>query len=170
MKNYLSSAIRDSKVFQEIYRVQGIEIDILDSSIRELDEQLNIDKATWSLPIYEKELGISIDSNKNIDERRSVIKSKWRGTGKLDDEMIKRVVDSFTGGEVEILFDGRIIVQFTGSYGTPPNMEDVFSAVDDIKPAHLAVLYYYMYLFIKDIHNKMTIEELEKTKLDKFAF
>lgn len=170
MNNYLPLTLENSKTFKEIYRVQGIELDLIKDALKDLESQLNIDTATWSLGIYEKELGIKTDIDKPLNERRSVIKSRWRGTGKLDNETIKRVVDSFTNGDVDIGFNGNILVKFNGMYGIPPNMEDVFKAIEDVKPAHLRVLYKYMYLFIKDINGVMTIGDLENTTLDKFAF
>ena len=170
MNNHLPPHLSHSKYFKELYRVQGIELNEIKINIEDLEKQLNIDTATWALDIYEKELEIKTDISKPLDERRAVIKSRWRGTGKLDNETIKRVIDSFTNGDVDVGFDGNILVKFNGMYGIPSNMEDVFKAIEDVKPAHLRVLYEFMYLYIKDIHGVMTIEVLENTTLDKFAF
>lgn len=161
---------RQSKVFQEIFNAEQIEFDRLDTDIEDLRKQLSIDTATWGLVIYEKELGIKTDLSKPLGERRSVVKSKWRGTGKVDRALIKAVVDAYTNGQVEVSFDSSITVTFTGVYGIPPNLGDAKNAVEDISPAHLRVLYAFMYLFIKDIHEVMTLTELENTTLDKFAF
>lgn len=159
-----------SKIFQEIMRVETVEFDNLALYIQELEKQLSIDTATWGLEIYEKELGIKTNLSKPISERRSVIKSKWRGTGKVDRYLIKTVVDAYTNGEVEVGFDGNIIVEFTSVLGTPPNIEDAENAVKEISPAHLRIIYGYMYLLIRDVHEVMTLQEMESIKLDKFAF
>lgn len=162
--------LKESEVFKEIQRVQNSELVLADKSMSELDDQLSIDTATWALELYELELGIKTDTNKPLNERRAVIKSRWRGTGKLDNKVIEEVIDSFTNGDVSVDFDGNIIINFNGLYGIPGNMEDVFQAVEEVKPAHLAVVYEYMFFYIKDIHQRKTLEELETTTLDKFAF
>ena len=41
--------------------------------------------------------------------------------------------------------------------------------LDEVKPAHLAIVYTFRYLLIKDIHEVMTLSEVEATTLKKFA-
>lgn len=160
---------RSSKVFQEIIKVEQIEFDKLNTAIVDLEKQLNIDTATWGLLIYEKELGIKTNIIKPLEERRAVIKSKWRGTGKVDRALIKTVVDAYTNGGVEVGFDGRIIITFNDVKGIPPNIEDVYKAVDEIKPTHLSIMYYFAYLLIKEIHGVMKLNDMEQIALNKFA-
>lgn len=165
----LPSYERQSKVFQEILQAEQIEFNKLNVDIVDLEKQLNIDTATWGLTVYEKELGIETDLNKPLGERRSVIKSKWRGTGKVDRLLIKTAVDAFTNGQVEVTFDGSINVQFTSVLGIPPNIDDAKKAVENIAPAHLRVAYYFAYLLVRDIHGVMTLAEIEQIPLRKFA-
>lgn len=166
---YLPHYARESEVFREIMKAEQIEFDKLDLDIKDLEKQLSIDTATWGLVIYEKELGIKTDLNKPLEERRSVIKSKWRGTGKVDRVLIKSVVDAYTNGGVDVGFDGRITVTFNDVKGIPPNMSDVYNAIDEIKPTHLNVLYYFAYLLIKEIHGVIKLFEMEQIPLHKFA-
>ena len=146
---------RKSQFSKDLLSAQQSEIDRLSNNIADLEKQLNIDTATWALSIYEKDLGIESDLTitKSLDERRSVIKSKWRGTGKVDRTLIKLVVDAFTNGNVNIGFDGRIIVTFNDVKGVPPNMGDVYKAIEDIKPAHLEIIYIFTYLTWNEFDN-----------------
>ena len=166
---YLPPYERNSKIFQEIMKAEQIEFDRLAIDIEDLEKQLNIDTATWGLAIYERELGIKTNLNKPLEERRSVIKSKWRGTGKVDRALIKTVVDAYTNGGVEVGFDGRIIITFNDVKGIPPNLEDAQRAIEDISPAHLAIIYEFAYLLIKEIHEVVTLNEMEQIPLHKFA-
>jgi len=166
---YLPPYERNSKIFQEIMKAEQIEFDRLAIDIEDLEKQLNIDTATWGLAIYERELGIKTNLNKPLEERRSVIKSKWRGTGKVDRALIKAVVDAYTNGGVEVGFDGRIIITFNDVKGIPPNLEDAQRAIEDISPAHLAIIYEFAYLLIKEIHEVVTLNEMEQIPLHKFA-
>lgn len=160
---------RSSKVFQQIMKAELIEFDKLAIDIEDLEKQLNIDTATWGLVIYEKELGIKTNLNKPLEERRSVIKSKWRGTGKVDRTLIKAVVDAYTNGGVEVGFDGRIIINFNDVKGIPPNLEDAKKTIEDISPAHLVIIYEFVYLLIKEIHGVVTLAEMDQIPLHKFA-
>lgn len=160
---------RKSQFIKDLLSAQQLEIDRLSNNIADLEKQLNIDTATWALSIYEKDLGIESNLTKSLEERRSVIKSKWRGTGKVDRTLIKLVVDAFTNGGVDVSFDGRIIVTFNDIKGIPPNLEDAQVAVENICPAHLAVIYQFAYMLIKEIHEVMTLAEMEQIPLHKFA-
>lgn len=142
---YIPSYEINSRMFQEIVNTEQIEFDNLNIAIEDLDKQLSIDTATWGLVIYEKELGIRTLLNKPLEERRSVIKSKWRGTGKVDRALIKAVVDAYTNGGVDVEFDGTIKVIFNDILGRPENMQDVYNAVGEISPAHLRIIYEYLY-------------------------
>lgn len=166
---YLPPYERKSEVFKEVMNAEQIEFNKLGLDLEDLNKQFFVDTATWGLAIYEKELGLKTNLNKPLEERRSVIKSKWRGTGKVDRLLIKTVVDAYTNGGVDVGFDGKIIVTFNDVKGIPPNMEDVYNAVGEISPAHLAIIYKFAYLLIKEIHGVVTLNEMEQIPLHKFA-
>src|SRR5699024_1642787 len=108
----------------------------------------------------------------SIAERRSVIISKKRGIGTVTVELVKSVAESFYGGQVEVkekFEDSVIEIKFTSNLVVPPNQDDVYTAVTEILPAHLFLTFEYTYLLIRDIHNTMTIAELETQTIDKFA-
>ncbi|MED3549951.1 putative phage tail protein [Cytobacillus praedii] len=169
MIDYLSLDMRKSDFYQGIFKADAEQIEFFNASIQDIKKQLLIDTATWGLAIFEKELNIKTDLNKPLSERRSVIKSKLRGSGKVDHILIKIVADAYSNGDVVVSFNGHIVVKFTSLYGIPPNLDDVKAALEDIKPAHLAIDYEFRYLLIKDIHNVLTLEQMEQTQLNKFA-
>lgn len=135
-----------SKIFQSLLDIQGQELDEKALTIEDLKKQLSIDTAIWALSIYEQELGIITDLYRSYEDRRSTIKSKWRGTGKVDRDLIKLVSDAYTNGDVKVTFDGKINIEFISIYGTPPNIADLQNALEDIKPAHLGIAYIFNYL------------------------
>lgn len=169
MLSYLPKYERASNTIKDILETIDIELKKENSSIEDLEIQLSVDTATWALDIYEYELGIKTIKNKSYEERRSVIKSKYRGFGKVDNSMLKTVCDSWTNGDVDITFDGKINIKFNSVYGVPNNINDLKAALEEIKPAHLRIIYKFAYLLIKDIHNKKTIKDLMNTKLKLFA-
>lgn len=110
--------------------------------------QSQLQSATWGLSMWETAYGIAVDILKSYDDRRSAIMSKMRSTGTTTTDMIKNVAESFSNGLVDILeypSEYRFEVKFTGTLGIPPNMSDLTVAIDEIKPAHLAYAYVYIY-------------------------
>lgn len=138
--------LRKSYTYNEIFNAKDKQFQILHSNINDISKQMNVDTATWGLDIFEKELKIPIEQTKPIEERRSVIKSKMRGTGKVDSILIKIVADAFTNGDVLISFDGKINIQFTSVLGIPPNILDLENALRDIIPAHLDINFIFIFL------------------------
>jgi hypothetical protein len=167
--SYLPLFLRKSGTFQEIFRADEQQINSLTDAIADIRKQLVIETATWGLGIYEKELNIKTDLIKPFNDRRSVIKSKLRGSGKVDNIQIKIVADAYTNGDVIVNFNRHIVVKFTSLYGTPPNLDDLKNALEEIKPAHLNIDYEFNYLLIRDIHGVKTLTEMEQIPLNKFA-
>lgn len=170
LKEYFPDIVTNSSINDEIINVVGTEFDNLYNKKADLALQFDLDTATWALDYYEKDLGIKTDYTKSYDDRRSVIKSKWRGgSGKLTSTLIKIVCDSFSNGDVDVTYDGIIHVKFTSVIGTPPNMDDLKAAVELIKPAYKLLNYEYSYLLVPEV-NSMTIGNLINTEINKFAF
>ena len=68
--------------------------------------------------------------------------------------MIESVSKSYSNGEVEVIEDNansRFVIRFVGTLGIPGNMADLKLTIEEIKPAHLAVEYEYIYNTWSDI-------------------
>ena len=141
----LHKIFRNDKITNEIAKSTGYKIDNIEIQIPDIENQFFLDTATWGLNIFEKELALENVSSKTYDDRRSLISAKWRGTGKLTLELIKQTVDAFTNGIVEVTFTGTINIEFVSEIGKPPNMNDVYKAIEEIKPAHLSINYTFKY-------------------------
>ena len=110
--------------------------------------QMNVETATWGLVTWETALGIPTDATKPNEYRRTRIMSKLRGQGATTKAMIENVAESFSNGDVAIIeynSESRFEVKFVGTLGIPPNMDDLKAAIDEIKPAHLAYSFVYVY-------------------------
>lgn len=94
-----------------------------------------------------------------LDIYELVIKARRRGKGKLTLELIKRTVEAYTYAQTEVKFDGIIHIAFTSVYGRPPNMEDVYATIENIKPAHIPVEYTFRYRTHDDIRNCMATHQ-----------
>lgn len=162
--NYLPEQLHNSKTVQEFQGALNTSNDELNLAQRDLLNQLFVDTATWGLVRWEKYVGLQTDLNKDYEFRRSRIKSKLRGSGTTTKQMIKNVAESFSNGEVDILEDfGNYLVKikFVGSIGIPPNVNDLADTIEEIKPAHLA--YEFIYVYNTNINlSKFTHAQLSK--------
>ncbi|WP_256761398.1 putative phage tail protein [Cohnella sp. WQ 127256] len=144
----------DDPLINEISGSIGLTLDNYDASIDDFKRQLDIDTANWGLSIYEKELGITANINKPLEDRRSVIKSKLRGTGKIGATELEINVESWLNGDVEVSFDGKINIKFVSDYGIPANLDDLKQRVREIAPAHLDVIYTFKFTLYNEVKKK----------------
>ena len=169
LNNYLPEFYQGVKEIDTLMAIESCEIADLLEAVESVLNQKFVDDATWGLELWEKELGLPIKPQLTETERRSKIKGRIRGTGKVGGNLIKEVIDAYTNGDIEVFFDNIIKVQFTNCFGIPSNLKKKKKAVEEIIPAHLDVAYFYKYFLLKDIHNTMMLSELETMTLDKFA-
>ena len=157
LKSYVPDFLSESIIFNEIYNTQGAECDSVDTAMVEILDQCYIDTTTWGLKFWEKFLSIPVDEAKDMAYRRSVIKSKIRGIGTVTVNLIQSVAQSFDNGEVAIIEHNNTYsfeVKFISAYGIPININDLKDAVDQIKPAHLEVIYTFRYLIWDELDSK----------------
>lgn len=137
--------IEQMKVLQEIL---GMNVAEVIAFKQDLFNQMFIETATWGLSRWEKILGLPTEIEKNYEFRRERIKSKIRGSGTTTKQMIVNLASAFSNGEVEVIEypnEYRFVVKFVGIKGVPANMKDLTSAIEEVKPAHLAFTFEYTY-------------------------
>lgn len=112
----------------------------LDRAVEALEEQLFVDTATWGIGYWESIFGITPNLSKDIQFRRTAVKTKMRGTGTTTVAMIQNVSESFVNGEVAVVEHNdqyRFDIVMLSVIGIPPNMDDLKAVIEEIKPAHL---------------------------------
>ena len=149
-------------------------IQSLDDTQREqmfdITQQLFPGSMTWALAIEERDAGLP--STGTLEERRTALIARWRGSGKCDVDLIQRVCDSWKNGEISVGFAaGVIMLTFVGAYGVPEAAElaALQDAVDRVIPCHLAVSYLYRYLLVREVDG-MALDELQGHTMHDFAF
>lgn len=163
---------RKSLLINEIMNAAAIQFSDLDKEQSNNENELFIDTAVKALQIHARDLGVSIGSALSIEQQRELITAYYRAAfEQTNEETIKNIASSFSGGSVEInptTTDGVFEIKFVDILGTPDNIEGLKSALDIIFPAHLEFIFAYSYLLIRDV-SKMSLNDIEGTKLDKFA-
>jgi uncharacterized protein YmfQ (DUF2313 family) len=172
MFSFLPGYYETSRVMQADMNAKGAEMDQLFAALDESLQQFFVRTATWGLDRWEIELGITVDPAKPIDQRRAVIESKLRGSGKFSGRLVKNVAEAYDGGTVDVTFqptEWSFTIKFVDTLGIPPNLDDLKAVIEEIKPSHLAVVYEFSYLLIREIHGVLTLSEIEQIPLNKFA-
>ncbi len=150
--------------------MQGV-METQETRAKDVTVQQSLDTVSWNLPVEERIVGISPRPDATEDERRAALKAKWRSGGKLTIEQIQAVADAWKDGSVVVSFvAGRIILQFSGVYGVPENMDILQAAIRVVTPAHLPIDYRLKHILVKDIHNVMSLDMLAHQKISNFAF
>lgn len=147
---YLPPYYQESRVMKAIAEAQGSEVVSLWTTLDEILKQFYVETATeWGLDLWEQMLGLTSYAGKPLDQRRSRIISKLRGMGGVTVSLIKNVAESYTYGTVEVTenpTEYSFTITFVEKHGIPPNFDDLKAAIEEIKPAHLAVNYVLRYL------------------------
>lgn len=89
-----------------------------------------------------------MEQGKDLEYRRSRIRSKLRGSGVTTVALIESVAESFSNGDVAVTeypAQYRLEIKFVGTIGIPPNMDDLTASLREIVPAHLQWDYVLIY-------------------------
>lgn len=119
---------------------------------------------------WEELLNIT-DTGINLVNRRAKIRAKFLSCTHNNIQLLQKVCDSWENGEIKADFiNGKIQLNFIGEFGIPDALNSLKLSINEVKPAHLDVLYIFKYLLIENIHEVMTIEEMQNVTIEQFAF
>lgn len=145
--NQMPSFYSNSGTMIQLFQVEDTEILQLQEAAESVLDQFFIESADTTIDRWEQEVGVP-KSNLPIEQRRETVKSKLRGYGTVTVSHIKNICDAFTNGDVAVVEKPSTYefeIKFQNVRGIPPNMNDLQSVIEQIKPAHLGVTYIYLY-------------------------
>lgn len=159
------------KMVENVIGAIAEEMDRTDQTATQVIADTNFDSCSSTmLEFYEKEAGIKPLVGQGIDDRRSAVEAKWKSTGKIDIQMLQAVADSWQHGKVDVDFvDNKIQITFVDQFGLPSDRTGLELALDEVKPAHLPIIYFVLYLMVEDVQG-MTLDELQSHTLSDFSF
>lgn len=140
----------DNETMQELQKILSQNSDNLEENLADTLNQIFWMGATGPalLSRHERIFGIVTDSGKSDRYRREKISAKAAGAGTTTASLIQHIAESYTNASVELKenFAGyTITVRFTGTSGIPGNIEDIKESIEEAVPAHLKVLYEYIF-------------------------
>lgn len=133
------------KLLQEIL---SEETETLERTYDKVTSECFLKTASSQLSRYEQIFGLEVRPQQSDRYRRERIYAKIAGNGTTTKEMLERIARNFSNGDVEIREDHehyQFTVKFVGTMGIPGNMDGLKATIEEIKPAHLEVIYEYMY-------------------------
>lgn len=167
----VSKFLKKDVVFKDFIKAVCLALEDAENAITETKNNFFFDKMNLKAVLFmENLLKITPTSTQTLDNRRDVIRAKWRSYGHNSILLIQNVCNAWKNGEVEADFiNGKIQLKFVGEYGVPDDLDALKDAVSEIKPSHIAYYCLFKYLLIENIHEVKTIEEMEEITLDMFA-
>lgn len=117
-----------------------------------------------AVALYEYFLSITPKKGQSIDSRRSVIRSRWVSSDKATLQLLQVVADSWKNATIKLEFiNGRIHVKFISPIGIPTDLDSLKEALENVKPAHLAIFYTFAYLTWSDAYKITWQQSKQKT-------
>lgn len=152
--SYLPDYYKKSAVMKTLTNSADAELARLSDAAKDTAAQMTVCSADRLLARYEDDLGIVPREGETVEERRGRILSRIRGRGVVTADTLKTVVETFVDGVVKVTekpSENTVTITFITCKGEPARMEEIRSAVNEIIPAHLAVVWVYTYRTWNDV-------------------
>ena len=118
---------------------------------------------------YERLLGIS-GKGLTLEERRAAIQTAWKIGDKPTLLRMQMICDGWQQGGVLVTYEpGTIHFYFLGEFGTPKNLDALKKLIERMAPAHLILDWAFRYLLVREVHEVMTIDQINAELMDHFA-
>lgn len=163
MKNdlfsYLPDTYKRSKVMSDILSPQQAQLEKEEKNIQELQADMH-PSSTVHPELWEDEYGI--EATGTMEQRRSTIIAKMRGTGVVTKEMIKDIVEAYTEGEVKVEEDNEnylIPIEITSPSAGISDEVIMARQLREIIPAHID----FEYKFRRPIEGKIRMSATLQT-------
>jgi hypothetical protein len=167
----LHRMVRSDLYIIELCTSTGLEIDTVISLATDIYNNQFFNTMTWAADILAKQMNMTLATPLTQAEKNSIVEARWKNMGHSNIYLLQNICDSWRNGDIIVTFvGGKIQITFVGEYGIPSNLTSLYSEISKAAPAHLVLEYLFKYLLIRDIHEVLTITQIEAVTLNKFAF
>ena len=147
---------RKSKVVEELYAVVQKILDSVSADISAEDLKLFI-TTTSDFTQHEKDVGLTPITADNETKRARVL-ARIQGGGVLTKQALEELIYIYdkTGCSIDEQFsEYTVTITFTGRKGQPYNLDEIKSAVDEVKLAHISIEYIFSKNTWADLTDKL---------------
>lgn len=143
LTKYIPKEISDCIPTQQVLQSQGYQLGTINYYIQDLLNQCFVETADWGLEYWEKEYGITPKPTDTLTNRRNRILARKRGQETTTEAVIKNICNSFVDKTKIIKHNEEYYFELLlESYSGFHNfLEDLIEIIEELKPAHLGVLY-----------------------------
>lgn len=161
----------DDLMVQDVIKAIGAEMDRIDAEGNRIRADMIFQTCSEEMVrFWEEKMQITPKHSQDLAGRRATIEARWKATGKVNVELIQEVADSWKYGKVDVEFnENKIEITFNDTLGMPKDTDGLKAALEEVKPAHIPIIFIAIYLYVRDV-NAMTIRELQSHKIGDFAF
>lgn len=138
----LNSLYRSDPWVQQLYNAAGVYADDIAKVLDTVYSNFFFDTADLkTVKRFEKEMNIIPLSTQSIEERRKIIESKWKASGKASIRLLQSVADAWYKGGIIIDFvDGKLLYEVQSGY-IMLNLKYIVELLNEKKPAHLGYFF-----------------------------
>lgn len=156
---------------QAIFETAGVQYDKQAQRIVDIYNSNDFDKLSVEfIRLYEALLGIDSDETKSLADRRAYIGAMWKKGAPATRSAIQSICDGWMNGECDVTAGaGYIEITFNSEMGVPTDLATLQKALLDVVPAHLEIRYNFKYLLVGEVHEVMTLAEMDATPMSYFA-
>lgn len=140
MMEYLPKIYENSKVVNEIVRVDAEEIENYYDSITDVFNQYFVTTATWGLTHWEKALSLPTDETLSYELRRAKILARISGNNTFTYAEALALAKMFSYSKIGVTFtEYNELDAFSTGYEVDDltSIKDLLLAFEEVKPAHL---------------------------------
>jgi hypothetical protein len=142
LMDYYPAFYRDSPEFLALQQAIEPEIEALLEYRDSAMAQLNVDTASWGLQYWEKTLGISVDTTKQLSDRRNTVKERLLRRDTVTRTALCSLCSNYTKDTVHITEKAKlfmVMIWLEGAY--PKSLSALTKLLLEIMPAHLSFGY-----------------------------
>lgn len=133
---------KDIKDLDASLKFAGLTLDIMAEKLELLmKDQFIVSADKETIYRYEEWLGLEHDSNKSLVDRRKKVKLLWNGGEKLNGELIKNLVKSYTGCDEDpiVIMTTKLTIKSQITGNNLVYMDDLLEQLEKMKPAHILI-------------------------------
>lgn len=157
----------DAVTLRAFLTAVGRQSDDLEAAILDNQNQLFAQLATWALSSYEEEYGIKLVDGATDSERENNVMAKMRAGQGATPAALENILSAY-GYSTAINEDFpnyQFTIQFTDFKGIPSNMGDLQTLLSSAAPAHLKMLFAYLYNVYSNLDDNYTYSQLDGSGL-----
>lgn len=141
-RQHVPAYYRESLETAAILDTLGEATGLCGDALEDLKIQFFPSTATWSLPLWEKKLGIPTDVGHSEAERRAEIRRKLVARGPVTAATVEELGTAYTGypARVVVYDDYSFVLELLGDKPgfVTLDLTEFYRVIEEIKPAHLA--------------------------------